>query len=143
MTTIAVLGTGIVGQTLAARAARVGYDVIVGARTADSPSLDAFADVKGVRTGSFADAAAAADLVVNATNGSHSLAALDQAGAANLAGKTVLDVSNELEPVEGGYPRPVASYDNSLGQRIQQAFPESHVVKSLNTMNCQVMADPS
>lgn len=143
MTTLAVLGTGIVGGTLAARAADVGYDVHVGARSADSPSLEAFAEEGRLRTGSFADAAAAAHLVINATNGAHSLEALASAGSANLAGKTLLDVSNELAPVEGGFPRPVASYDDSLGQRIQRAFPDARVVKSLNTMNCQVMADPS
>ena len=85
-----------------------------------------------------------ADLVVNATNGGASIAALEQAGAANLAGKPLLDVSNELVPVEGGgFPRPAASPDNSLGQRIQAAFPDALVVKALNTMNNTVMADPS
>jgi predicted dinucleotide-binding enzyme len=143
MTGIAVLGTGVVGQTLAIRAAQVGHDVTVGARSADSASLEAFAGHDGVRTGSFADASAAASLVVNATNGLHSLDALELAGATNLAGKTLLDVSNALEPVPGGFPRPLASYDNSLGQRIQSAFPQARVVKALNTMNCQVMVDPS
>ncbi len=55
----------------------------------------------------------------------------------------MIDVSNELEPVEGGFPKPLASADDSLGQRIQAAFPDLYVVKSLNTMNCTVMADPS
>jgi predicted dinucleotide-binding enzyme len=143
MTSIAILGTGMVGRTLARRAAEVGYGVIAGARTAGSPSLDAFAGVPGVTTGSFAEAAAAADLVVNATNGLASVDALTAAGAEHLSGKTLLDVANALEPVEGGYPRPVASHDNSLGQQIQAAFPSARVVKSLNTMNCLVMVDPS
>ena len=92
----------------------------------------------------FATAAAGADLVVNATNGGASIAALEQAGAANLAGKPLLDVSNELVPVEGGgFPRPAASPDNSLGQRLQAAFPDALVVKALNTMNNAVMADPT
>ena len=51
-------------------------------------------------------------------------------------------VVDELEPVEGGYPKPVASTDNSLGQRIQAAFPDLYVVKSLNTVNAAVMVDP-
>ena len=46
-------------------------------------------------------------------------------------------------PVEGGWPKPAASADSSLAKRIQQAFPDAHVVKALNTMNNQVMADPS
>lgn len=143
MTEIAILGTGVVGRTLALRAAEVGYSVFVGARSATSQSLEPFADHDGISTGSFAEAAAAAHLVVNATNGIHSLDALELAGSEPLAGKTLLDVSNALEPVDGGFPRPLASYDNSLGQRIQAAFPQANVVKALNTMNCNVMADPS
>lgn len=140
MTAVGVLGTGIVGRTLAARLAEVGADVMVGARTAQSDSLEPFGALE-VRTGSFADAAAHADLLINATNGSSSIAALESAGP--LAGKTLVDVSNELEPVDGGFPKPMASADDSLGQRIQAAFPDAHVVKTLNTMNCTVMADPS
>jgi predicted dinucleotide-binding enzyme len=142
MTSIGILGTGIVGRTFAARLADLGADVMVGARTSDSPSLEPL-EALGVRTGSFADAVAHADLVVNATNGLHSLAALESVGAEALAGKTLIDVSNELEPVEGGFPRPAASPESSLGQRIQAAFPDTYVVKSLNTMNCTVMVDPS
>jgi hypothetical protein len=131
-----------VGRTFAARLAELGIDVMVGARTADAESLEPLREL-GVRTGSFADVAAHADLIVNATNGLHSLAALGSIGAAGLAGKTLIDVSNELEPVEGGFPKPMASADDSLGQRIQAAFPETYVVKALNTMTCTVMVDPS
>lgn len=142
MTSIGILGTGIVGRTIAARFAELGVDVLVGARTADSDSLEPFAGL-GVATGSFADAVAHANVVINATNGLHSLAALKSVGAEALAGKTLIDVSNELAPVEGDFPKPMASADDSLGQRLQAAFPELYVVKSLNTMNCTVMADPS
>ena len=142
MTSIGVLGTGIVGRTFAARLAELGVDVLVGARTADSESLEPI-KASGVRTGSFADAVAHADLVINATNGLHSLSALESAGADALAGKTLVDVSNELAPVEGGFPKPMASADDSLGLRIQVAYPETYVVKTLNTMNCTVMVDPS
>ena len=142
MTAVGVLGTGMVGRTFATKLAELGVDVMVGARTAGSSSLALFADLD-VRTGSFADAAAHADLLVNATNGIHSLAVLGSIGADTLAGKTVIDLSNELVPVEGGYPAPAASPERSIGRRLQEAFPETFVVKSLNTMNCTVMVDPS
>ncbi len=140
---IGVLGTGNVGQTLTRRLTGLGYDVLVGARTRDSGSLAAFTAIAGVQTGSFADAAAFGDLVINATNGQRSLDALELAGADSLAGKTLLDVSNDLEPVEGGFPKPVATSDDSVGQRIQAALPDTRVVKSLNTMNCNVMVEPA
>jgi len=139
---VGVLGTGMVGQTLAARLAGLGVDVLVGARSADSASLAPFADLD-VRTGSFADAAAHADLLVNATNGVNSLAVLESIGAESLAGKTVLDLSNELIRDDGGMPVPAASIENSVARRLQEAFPGTFVVKSLNTMNCTVMVDPS
>jgi len=142
MTSVGVLGTGMVGQAFAARLAGLGVDVTVGARSADSASLAPFGDLD-VRTGSFADVAAQADLLVNATNGINSLAVLESIGAEALAGKTVIDLSNELVPVEGGYPAPAASPERSIGRRLQEAFPATFVVKSLNTMNCTVMVDPS
>jgi predicted dinucleotide-binding enzyme len=142
MTNIGVLGTGIVGRTFAARLSELGVDVVVGARSADSTSLDALADLD-VGTGSFADAAAQADLLVNATNGINSMAVLESIGADALAGTTVIDLSNELIPVEGGYPVSAASSERSIGRRLQEAFPATFVVKSLNTMNCTVMVDPS
>jgi len=33
--------------------------------------------------------------------------------------------------------------DDSLGEQIQKAFPEARVVKTLNTVNCQLMVDPA
>lgn len=138
---IGVLGTGMVGRALAARAAEVGHQVTVGARSADSPTLSAFAELEVV-TGSFAEAAAAGDLVINATHGLASPAALALAGRENLAGKTLLDVANELHLAEGLPPRPLAAPDNSLGLRIQREFAEARVVKALHTMTNQVMVHP-
>ncbi len=139
---IGVLGTGQVGRTLSARIAELGHEVTVGARSAESDSLRPFEEIPGVATGSFADAAAGADLVINATNGIVSLDALAMAGDA-LDGKTLLDLANELDSSGGMPPRPLASADNSLAQKIQQAHPRANVVKSLNTMNCNVMGNPS
>jgi predicted dinucleotide-binding enzyme len=142
MPSLGVLGTGQVGQAIARRAVEVGYDVTVGARTAASPGLDAFRDDPSIATGSFADAVAAAPLVVNATNGLHSLDALSEVGADALVGRTLVDVANELRPVENGFPVPVATAQDSLGARLQRAFPDTNVVKTLNTVNNAVMVRP-
>lgn len=141
MSPIGILGTGMVGQAFARRLSGLGQDVMVGARSADSPSLAAFAEL-GVRTGSFADAAAHADLLVNATNGINSPSVLQSIGADVLAGKIVVDLSNELDPSRDGPPW-LAAPDRSVGRRLQESFPETYVVKTLNTMNCDVMVDPS
>jgi 8-hydroxy-5-deazaflavin:NADPH oxidoreductase len=139
---IAVLGTGAVGRTLAAALTAVGHDVVVGTR--DTGATGARAEWAGSRLplASFSDAATDAELVINASSGSATLQVLEQVGAATLAGTVLLDVANPLE-YTGGFP-PVLSVSNtdSLAERIQRAFPEARVVKSLNTVTAAVMVDP-
>lgn len=138
---VAVLGTGMVGKALAEKIATLGHEVTVGARGTESESLAPFAEIDGVATADFAGAVESAELVINATNGMHSLEALAAAG--DLSGKVLLDVANELDASGGMPPKPLAGPDNSLALKIQQAFPSARVVKSLNTMNCSVMVEPS
>ncbi len=142
---IGVLGTGMVGETLSTKLVEIGHDVVMGARSAGNEKAIAWSERFPDRTGhgSFADAAAHGELVVNATGGVVSLEALRAAGADNLAGKTLLDVANPLDFSGGFPPRLSVVNDDSLGEQIQRAFPEAHVVKALNTMNCLVMVDPT
>jgi predicted dinucleotide-binding enzyme len=140
---IAVLGTGVVGQTIASRLVSLGHEVTMGSRTADNEAAAEWASSAGAGAsqGTFADAASFGELVFNCTHGTASLDALAAAGAENLSGKVLVDVANALELVDG---RPtVAPGAESVAERIQAAFPEARVVKSLNTMNCDVMVDPA
>ncbi|MFJ6934854.1 NADPH-dependent F420 reductase [Streptomyces sp. NPDC101132] len=152
----AVLGTGIVGRTIAARLVSLGHDVVVGtrdpeatlARTApDAHGLAPFAQWRAensaVRLATFAHAAAQGDTVLNTTSGSVSLAVLDAAGAANLAGKVLVDIANPLDFSAGFPPSLDPVNTDSLGERIQRAHPAARVVKTLNTMHTLVMVDPS
>jgi predicted dinucleotide-binding enzyme len=143
---IAVLGTGTVGRTLAARLAELGHDVTVGTRdpaaTAAKEEYAAWAGDHGaVALATFADAADGAPVVVNATSGEATLEVLGAAG--DLAGKVVLDVSNGLD-FSAGFP-PLISFpqDDSMAEQVQRAFPAALVVKSLNTMTAAVMAHPA
>jgi predicted dinucleotide-binding enzyme len=144
---IAVLGTGQVGRAIAGRLAELGHEITVGtrdpARTAVAPEYAAWAAAReGVSLATFADAAAGAALVVNAGGGDVALGILESAGVENLSGKVLLDISNPLDGSKGFPPTLFVKDDDSLGEMIQRAHPEARVVKSLNTMNNRLMADP-
>jgi predicted dinucleotide-binding enzyme len=144
---IAVLGTGPVGRAVAGRLAELGHEVTIGTRdpddTAGREEYAAWAaDHSAVQLSTFADAAAGADLVVNASGGDVALGILESAGAANLAGKVLLDISNPLDHSHGFPPQLFVKDDDSLAESIQRAHPDARVVKSLNTMNNALMADP-
>ena len=97
---------------------------------------------EGASEGRFADAAGFGEVVVNATAGVASLAALEAAGAQNLAGKVLIDISNPLDFSQGMPPTLSFVNETSLGEEIQTALPETRVVKALNTVNASIMVSP-
>jgi 8-hydroxy-5-deazaflavin:NADPH oxidoreductase len=153
---IAVLGTGMVGQALAGKLSELGHEVTVGTRDVEAtlartepgylgnPPFGVWRESHpGVGLETAADAVAEAELIVNATNGEGSIAMLELAGEENLAGKVLIDIANPLDFSQGRPPFLFVSNTDSLGEQIQRRFPHARVVKALNTMNCQVMVDPS
>lgn len=141
---IAILGTGVVGQTIGTKLVSLGHDVKMGARTAANEKAEKWVKENGARAthGTFADAAAFGELVFNCTSGMASLDALRQAGEPNLDGKILIDVANPLDFSKGMPPSLSVCNTDSLGEQIQRAFPRARVVKTLNTMNTNVMVDP-
>ena len=147
---VAVIGTGMVGQALAGRLDEIGHDVTVGtrdvaaalARTGDGAFGSWAAEHPRVAVATFAAAADGASLVVNATSGDVSLAALGAIGDAGLAGRVVLDISNPLDFSAGFPPSLFVKDTDSLGEQIQAAFPSARVVKALNTLNADLMVRP-
>jgi predicted dinucleotide-binding enzyme len=155
MTRYAVLGTGMVGRAVAGKLAVLGHDVTMGTRDpaaararteADrpgQPSLAEWLDANpAVTLAAYPNAAAGADVLVNATAGSASLDALAAAGADGMPGAIVLDIANPLDFSAGELNLTVGITD-SLGETIQRAFPDLRVVKTLNTVTASVMVDPA
>ncbi len=155
---ISILGTGTVGQTLAAKLISLGHEVMIGTRNVteklSSTAKDAYGNPsfaewhsanKQVKLGDFAEAAAYGEIVINATHGGSSINALKLAGVSTLKGKIILDLSNPLDFSKGMPPGliPELSNTNSLGEEIQKTFPDSKVVKTFNTMWCGLMVNPN
>ncbi|MFP2930848.1 NADPH-dependent F420 reductase [Pyxidicoccus sp. 3LG] len=143
---IAILGTGMVGETLGSKLVALGHDVRMGSRTANNEKAAAWTQKAGARAsqGTFADAAAFGELVFNCTAGTASLEAVKAAGAGGgLNGKVLVDVSNPLDFSKGFPPTLSVCNTDSLGEQLQRAFPDVKVVKALNTVTAGVMVDPA
>ena len=153
---IAILGTGMVGQTIAEKVASLGHEVTMGTRNVEKTLATKGKDAMGrpaigewllkhpeIKLGHLSEAAAFGELIVNATSGFGALNALEHAGQDNLKNKVLLDISNPLDFSKGVPPSLWVCNTDSLGEQIQRAFPETKVVKSLNTMNALIMVNPS
>ncbi len=154
---IAIIGTGTVGRTISSKLAELNHDVMMGTRNVSDKLAASSKDKYGnppfrewlkqnsnVKLASFSEAAAFGEIVFNAANGSSSITALIMAGTKNLAGKILVDIANPLDFSNGMPPSmlPGLNNTNSLAEEIQKTFPETQVVKTLNTMWCGLMINP-
>jgi 8-hydroxy-5-deazaflavin:NADPH oxidoreductase len=139
-----VLGSGMVGSTIATKLVSLGHEVRMGSRDAKNEKGRVWVASagRGASQGTFADAAAFGEVVFNCTAGMASIDALKSAGAAALAGKVLVDVANPLDFSKGMPPTLSVSNSDSLGETIQRTFPDAKVVKALNTVNASVMVNP-
>lgn len=144
---IGVLGTGVVGETIATALTKKGHNVRLGSRTADNEKATAW--VKGANNhatqGTFDDAAAFGEIIFFCLNGAHALDAANMVDLDSIDGKIVIDLTNPLDFSKGMPPQLLPGYgsDMSLGEQLQEMLPGAAVVKTLNTINCNVMVDPS
>ena len=143
----AVLGTGMVGHTLANKLIALGHEVRMGAREAGNVKATAWAAASGDKAGEgdFRSVAAWADRVIFAVNGANIVAVADAVTDGAVGGKTVIDVSNPLDMSKGMPPTLVPELSNttSAAEALQERLPNAKVVKTLNTMNHEIMVDPS
>ena len=151
-----ILGTGVVGQTIAAALASKGQSVMIGTRDPAAtlrrdkgsamsplPFKDWQKANPKVKLGTFTEAGKFGEVLVNATSGSGALPALQAAGADALGDKILLDLSNPLDFSRGFPPTLTVCNTDSLGEQIQKAFPRLKVVKTLNTLTASLMVNPT
>ncbi|HLO32924.1 MAG TPA: NAD(P)-binding domain-containing protein [Anaerolineales bacterium] len=141
---IGIFGTGVTGLTIGSKLLQLGHEVMLGSRDEANPAAVAWAKDAGQHAlyGTFMNAAAFGEIIFNCTLGSSSLDALQQAGEENLNGKILIDTANPLDRSTDLWTLTICNTD-SLGEQIQRAFPEVKVVKTLNTVNANVMVDPA
>ena len=154
---IGIIGSSTVAQTLGEKLLSVGHAVMISARDPDAPkdlgprgivpaagvwATENFDLGRAAAAGTFAQAAAFGELLVNATAGTVSLDALGAAERSDIEGKILVELSNPLDFSRGMPPGLAFCNDDSLGERVQAAYPGARVVKTLNTVNCAVMVDP-
>lgn len=140
---IAVIGSGDVGKRLASGFAKLGHPVMMGTRDPAREDVAAWAKESGQKAGTNAEAAKFGEVVVLATAWEGARTSLEQAGAANLAGKLLLDVTNPLAFVEEGKPPLLAvAGADSAGESVQRWAPGAKVVKTFNMVNNAQMVDP-
>lgn len=134
---IAIIGTGSVGRALARGLTRSGHEVVLGSR---DPRSDRAGDLAaaGARVMASADAAAEADIVVLALPWAAMAEAIS--GLGDLAGRIVVDCSNPLGRVDGALGLTLG-FDASAGETVQRLLPRARVVKTLNQVGAEIMAD--
>ncbi len=154
MTSYGVLGTGIVGQTLAAKLASLGHEVRMGTRdvaatrartdtgqAGAAPLASWLEEHPDVQLVPFPEAVASSEILVNATSGDASTDVLRSANTDDLEGKILIDIGNPLDFSTGQLDlRPGVT--DSLGEALQREFANVRVVKALNMMTAAVMVDP-
>jgi predicted dinucleotide-binding enzyme len=142
---IGVLGSGSVGQTLAAGFLKHGHQVMLGTRDPRKPEVQKWAtENPGGLAGTFAQAAEFGEFVVLATLGTAAEEAISLAGPHNFAGKTVMDTTNPIAqaPPVGGILVFFTGPNESLSERIQAVLPQAHVVKAFNSVGAGRMVNP-
>lgn len=140
---VGVLGSGDVAKTLAGGFLKHGHQVKIGSRTPEKLA-EWSAKTPGSTTGTFAEAAQFGELLVLAVKGTVAAEALSLAGAANLAGKTVIDACNPIEdaPPTNGVLRFFTQMNASLMEKLQSQFADAHFVKAFNSVGAPGMINP-
>lgn len=143
---IGVLGTGMVGETIATALVQKGHQVCIGSRNAHNEKGAAWVkkNSKNGSQGDFGAAAAFGELVFLCLNGEHTLEAIRSIDSVHLQQKILIDLTNPLDFSQGMPPRILEGMgnSNSLGEEVQKTLPNTYVVKTLNTITAKLMVEP-
>ena len=140
---IGILGTGMVGQSLAKGFAETGHEVVIGTRDPSNEKVKEAVSKLGIKAKliTFAEAVKFSELVVFAINWAGVENAIKSIQESNLAGKIIIDTTNPLD-FSTGKPKLAVSGNNSAGETIQTLLPTSKIVKAFNIVGASDMFKP-
>jgi predicted dinucleotide-binding enzyme len=130
---VAIIGAGNVGKALTSTFTGAGHDVTISAAHPEN-ARDAATELGAHAANTNKEAVADADLVVLAVPVT-ALETIAQEIGPDLAGKTVVDVSNRPTPDPAGP-------GTSIAEELQDRLPNSRVVKAFNTLFASRQAEP-
>ena len=144
---VAILGSGIVGQTLATAFLKEGYEVTLSSRTISKPEMIDWKTKNPTGNISvFADAASWGELIVMAVKGDKATTVLELAGVTNFSGKIVIDATNPIDdsrPPVNGVLNFFTSLEGSLMEILQAMAIDAFFVKAFNSVGSHLMYKPS
>ncbi|HTL52215.1 MAG TPA: NAD(P)-binding domain-containing protein [Planctomycetota bacterium] len=141
---IGVLGSGVVGQVLADGFLKHGYTVMRGSR--DPKKLAEWKGKAGAKasTGTFAETAKWAELVVLAVKGSAAVSVVEACTPGALAGKTVIDATTPIaeKPPVNGVLQFFTGPNESLLEQLQKRASQAKFVKAFSCVGNAFMVNP-
>jgi len=137
MSTIGLIGSGLIGGTVARLAVQAGHDVVLSNRRGPDTLADLVAELgPRARAATPAEAAEAGDIVVVTVP----LKAYQQVPVEPLRGKTVIDTNNYYFERDGQFPE-LDDKSTTVSELLQAHLPESHVVKAFNNIGFAHLAE--
>lgn len=140
---IGIIGSGDVAQSLGNGLVKAGHSVMLGTRDENKSELVSWRKKNDSHKmlGSTTDAANFGEIVIIAIVWHAAEDVLAQIRP-QLSGKVVIDVTNPIVFNEGEAPTLSIGHSISAGEIVQASLPDSHIVKTLNTISHKHMAFP-
>ena len=145
MKKIGIIGSGVVGKTLAKGFLQYGYDTTIASRSTEK-RLELQAELgNNIHVADFASTAQNADMVVLAVKGTKAKEAMLICGLDNLHGKTIIDATNPIADAapQNGVLRYFSDINFSLMEDLQTTIPNAHFVKAFSCVGSAFMVNPN
>jgi len=141
---IGIIGSGIVGVTLANGFIQHGYEVMIGTNNSSKHEELKTKTNNKVAVGSFTEVAQFGRIIVLAVKGAAALESLQKIGIENLQNKTVIDTTNPIAalPPVNGVLQFTTSLNESMMEQLQAAMPHTNFVKAFNSVGSAFMVNP-